>query len=98
MALVAARIGADRRAVQLHLGGGTPTFFNEDELRQLMVMLRSHFEFTPDAEPGVEIDPRTVKSGTLSMLAGSALIATAPVDRISTLQCSKPSIAASCWR
>ena len=70
MALVAARIGGDRQTVQLHLGGGTPTFFNEDELRQLMAMLRSHFEFTPDAELGVEIDPRTVKSGTLSMLAG----------------------------
>ena len=70
VALVAARIGGNRRAVQLHLGGGTPTFFNEDELRQLMTLLRSHFEFTPDAELGVEIDPRTVQSGTLAMLAG----------------------------
>ena len=70
MALVAARIGGDRQAVQLHLGGGTPTFFREDELRQLMAMMRSHFEFTPNAELGVEIDPRTVRGGTLSMLAG----------------------------
>lgn len=69
MALVAARIGSDRKTVQLHLGGGTPTFFTSDELRQLMTMLRSHFDFTPDAELGVEIDPRTVKDGTLSMLA-----------------------------
>ncbi len=70
MALVASRIGNDRKTVQLHLGGGTPTFFNEDELRQLMAMVRKHFEFTPDAELGVEIDPRTVREGTLSMLAG----------------------------
>ena len=70
MALVAARIGDDRQTVQLHLGGGTPTFFNEDELGQLMNMLRSHFEFAADAELGVEIDPRTVKRGTLAMLAG----------------------------
>ncbi len=69
MALVAAHIGGNRQAVQLHLGGGTPTFFNADELHQLMTLLRSHFEFTPDAELGVEIDPRTVKSGTLAMLA-----------------------------
>lgn len=69
MALVAARLGSDRKTVQLHLGGGTPTFFNSDELRQLMTMLRSHFDFAPDAEVGVEIDPRTVKDGTLSMLA-----------------------------
>ena len=70
MALVAARIGPDRQAVQLHLGGGTPTFFNADELGQLMAMLRRHFHFTPDAELGVEIDPRTVGNGTLAMLAG----------------------------
>ena len=69
MALVVARIGSDRQTVQLHLGGGTPTFFSEDELHQLMTLLRSHFEFTPDAELGVEIDPRTVQAGTLSMLA-----------------------------
>ena len=69
MALVAARIGGDRKAIQLHLGGGTPTFFTSDELRPLMTMLRSHFDFVPDAELGVEIDPRTVKGGTLAMLA-----------------------------
>lgn len=70
MALVASRLGSDRKTVQLHLGGGTPTFFNADELRQLMDMVRKHFEFTPDAELGVEIDPRTVHDGTLDMLAG----------------------------
>ena len=69
MTLVASRLGPDRKAVQLHLGGGTPTFFGADELRQLMTMLRSHFDFTPDAELGVEIDPRTVNDGTLAMLA-----------------------------
>jgi oxygen-independent coproporphyrinogen III oxidase len=69
MALVASHLGPDRKTVQLHLGGGTPTFFNAEELRQLMDMVRKHFEFTPDAELGVEIDPRTVREGTLSMLA-----------------------------
>lgn len=70
MALVAAHIGPDRKVVQLHLGGGTPTFLSHDELRQLMTLLRSHFDFLPDAELGVEIDPRTVHEGTLSLLAG----------------------------
>ncbi|HAL39159.1 MAG TPA: oxygen-independent coproporphyrinogen III oxidase [Polaromonas sp.] len=69
MALVASHIGSDRKTVQLHLGGGTPTFFNADELRQLMSMLRSHFDFAADAELGVEIDPRTVQDGTLALLA-----------------------------
>lgn len=69
MALVAAQMSPDRKAVQLHLGGGTPTFFSDDELGQLMVMLRRHFDFAPGAELGVEIDPRTVDSGRVAMLA-----------------------------
>lgn len=68
MELVAARIGPDRRAAQLHFGGGTPTFLKPDELRELMTMLRSHFDFLPDAELGIEIDPRTVSDETMAML------------------------------
>ena len=70
MALVAAHLGPDRKAVQLHLGGGSPTFLNADELAQLMAILRRHFDFTPEAELGIEIDPRTLQDGTLAMLAG----------------------------
>ena len=69
MALVAERIGPDRRAAQLHFGGGTPTFLTQDELRELMAMLRGHFNFLQDAELGIEIDPRTVSDDTMSMLA-----------------------------
>lgn len=69
MALVAQHIGPDRRTAQLHFGGGTPTFLSPDELRELMGMLRSHFNFLPDAELGIEIDPRTVNDGTMAMLA-----------------------------
>lgn len=69
MALVAARIGPDRQTAQLHFGGGTPTFLSPDELRQLMQMLRSHFNFLPDAELGIEIDPRTVNDDTMALLA-----------------------------
>jgi oxygen-independent coproporphyrinogen-3 oxidase len=69
IALVAERIGSDRKTVQLHLGGGSPTFFDAGELRQLMAILRKYFDLTPDAEVGVEIDPRTLKEGSLAMLA-----------------------------
>ncbi|WP_081801438.1 oxygen-independent coproporphyrinogen III oxidase [Herminiimonas sp. CN] len=69
MALVAARIGPDRQTAQLHFGGGTPTFLSPDELRQLMQMLRRHFDFLPDAELGIEIDPRTVNDDTMALLA-----------------------------
>ncbi|MBC3864156.1 oxygen-independent coproporphyrinogen III oxidase [Undibacterium jejuense] len=53
---------------QLHLGGGTPTFLSHDEMRQLMAMLRQHFDFTNDAEISIEIDPRTVTSESLQIL------------------------------
>ncbi|NDI84059.1 oxygen-independent coproporphyrinogen III oxidase [Undibacterium crateris] len=53
---------------QLHLGGGTPTFLSHDELRQLMAMLREHFDFSADAEISIEIDPRTVNAETLALL------------------------------
>jgi oxygen-independent coproporphyrinogen-3 oxidase len=69
MALVAARIGPDRRLAQLHFGGGTPTFLSPAELRELMAMLRSHFDFLPNAELGIEIDPRTVSDDTMAVLA-----------------------------
>lgn len=70
MALVAARLGPDRKTEQLHLGGGTPTFLSSEELSRLMASLRGHFDFARGAELGVEIDPRTVTDATLSMLAG----------------------------
>jgi len=70
MALIGAELGLHRSTVQLHLGGGTPTFLSAEELTELMEQLRRHFEFTPDAELGVEIDPRTVTPQSLAMLAG----------------------------
>nr|WP_315476445.1 oxygen-independent coproporphyrinogen III oxidase [uncultured Undibacterium sp.] len=54
---------------QLHLGGGTPTFLSEDEMRGLMTMLRDNFDFAADAEISIEIDPRTVTAETLQLLA-----------------------------
>jgi oxygen-independent coproporphyrinogen III oxidase len=44
--------------VQLHLGGGTPTFLLPAELRALGASLRARFAFADGAEASVEIDPR----------------------------------------
>jgi oxygen-independent coproporphyrinogen-3 oxidase len=54
---------------QLHLGGGTPTFLSDAELRELMTMLRRHFDFVPGGEYSVEVDPRTVDENRLAVLA-----------------------------
>ena len=42
MTMVAGRLGAERETIQLHFGGGTPTFLSDDELGQLMRMLRGY--------------------------------------------------------
>lgn len=47
-----------REVVQLHFGGGTPTFLPPEEIRRLGAYLKDVFEFRQDAEVGVEIDPR----------------------------------------
>jgi len=64
-----AHLGMGQSVSQLHLGGGTPTFLSDDELRELMHMLRRHFEFVPGGEYSVEVDPRTVDEQRLAVLA-----------------------------
>ena len=69
LALHSRHLGCGQAVSQLHLGGGTPTFMSDDELRQLMAMLRAHFAFVPGGEYSVEVDPRTVDDKRLAVLA-----------------------------
>ena len=64
-----AHIGAGQSVSQLHLGGGTPTFFSDEELGELMAMLRRNFSLVPGGEYSIEIDPRTVDASRLQTLA-----------------------------
>ncbi|MBC7918141.1 MAG: oxygen-independent coproporphyrinogen III oxidase [Rhodoferax sp.] len=64
-----ALVGMGQVVSQLHLGGGSPTFMNDDELRQLMGMLRRNFSFAPGGEYSIEVDPRTVDAQRLDTLA-----------------------------
>ena len=52
------RIAPGRRVAQLHWGGGTPTFISAAQIEELFNHIRKHFEFAPDAEIGIEIEPR----------------------------------------
>jgi len=47
-----------RKVVQLHWGGGSPTFLSPDEIRRLGEIIHKDFVFSEDVEAGVEIDPR----------------------------------------
>lgn len=54
--------------LQLHLGGGTPTFLDDSELELLVLRLESRFPFDPQAQRSIEVDPRTVDNERLSVL------------------------------
>lgn len=58
VALMASRLNPGRRVVQLHFGGGSPTFLRPDEIRRLGEIIHRHFTFALDIEAGVEVDPR----------------------------------------
>ena len=55
--------------IQLHWGGGTPTFLSHEEMGALMGALRRQFRFAPDAEVSIEVDPRKVDAATIAYLA-----------------------------
>lgn len=63
------QLGVGQTVTQLHLGGGTPTFLSDDELRGLMGMLRRSFTFAPSGEYSIEVDPRTMDATRLDTLA-----------------------------
>lgn len=56
--LTAPLIHPGREVVQVHFGGGTPTFLTPEQLGRLGSMLYEAFRFHPNCEFGVEIDPR----------------------------------------
>jgi oxygen-independent coproporphyrinogen III oxidase len=66
---VASRAGANREVVQLHWGGGTPTYFSPDRAGRLAERLREAFPFAVDAEVSVEIDPRVTTREHLEVLS-----------------------------
>ena len=57
-----------RKIVQMHLGGGTPTFLQPDDIRRLGEIIHRHFGETTDCEAGVEVDPRRLTSEKVDAL------------------------------
>ncbi len=55
---------------QLHWGGGTPTFLNDQQMRDLMAKTRECFTLADDedSEFSIEIDPRAANENTILLL------------------------------
>jgi len=66
--ILAPMFDADRELEQLHLGGGTPTFLNDDQLIRLMAIIGEHFRIADDCEMSIEIDPRKASDDTIRLL------------------------------
>lgn len=69
MAMQAALVAGPRKVVQMHWGGGTPTFLSAEEIRTLMRGIRQHFELQPGGEYSIEVDPRKVTREMVALLA-----------------------------
>jgi oxygen-independent coproporphyrinogen-3 oxidase len=67
--LIAARLPERRDFSQLHLGGGTPTYFEPAELSGLLQVLLDDFQPTDDAELAIEVDPRVTTEEHVDALA-----------------------------
>ncbi|MFT3736360.1 MAG: oxygen-independent coproporphyrinogen III oxidase [Rhodocyclaceae bacterium] len=69
MSLQTAHLSGSRQVVQMHWGGGTPTFLNARETVRLMRAIRDHFQLKRDGEHSIEIDPRKVSPEKIALLA-----------------------------
>jgi oxygen-independent coproporphyrinogen-3 oxidase len=60
-----------RKIEQLHFGGGTPTYLDDEQLDDLMAKLRDSFTFdeSDNREFSIEVDPRTVDEHGIRHLA-----------------------------
>jgi oxygen-independent coproporphyrinogen-3 oxidase len=69
LAMQANALEGSHDVVQLHWGGGTPTFLSHDEMRRLMELINKHFRLLPNGEYSIEVDPRKVDRETVRLLA-----------------------------
>ncbi len=65
-------VGSQRPITQMHWGGGTPTYLDDAEITELMHLLASNFRLLDKnyREYSIEIDPRTIATGTIALLRG----------------------------
>lgn len=63
-------IDTAREVIQMHFGGGTPTFFTADQLEEIIKMIKGHFKnFSKDAEISCEIDPRHINEDQMKVMS-----------------------------
>ncbi len=71
--LVADAIPGRLRVGHLHWGGGTPNMVTPDDFTAIMATIRRRFDFAPDAEVAMEIDPRTLTAAHVAAMAACGI-------------------------
>jgi len=63
-----ASLFSQRLLTQVHFGGGTPTFLSDQQLAEVMAVIRHEFRLDDDAEISLELDPRQFSVERLTQL------------------------------
>ena len=68
--ILSKHLDTKREVIQLHFGGGTPTFFSAKQLQEIISEIKKYFtNFSSDAEISCEIDPRHINEDQMRVLS-----------------------------
>jgi len=68
--ILSQHLDVKRKVIQMHFGGGTPTFFSAAQLDEIISEIKSYFpNFVKDAEISCEIDPRHINEEQMKVMA-----------------------------
>ena len=68
-----ALLPARPRVGHLHFGGGSPNRLTVAQFDRIMTVLRQHYDFEPDAELAVEIDPRFITDAQITSYVNAGI-------------------------
>ena len=69
MEILSRHLDTSREVIQLHFGGGTPTFFSAEQLAEIIASIKAHFpNVAQQAEISCEIDPRHIDEAQMKVL------------------------------
>jgi len=70
LAILAKHVDTSREVLQMHFGGGTPTFYSAEALKEIIDEIKKTFpNFRNDAEVSCEIDPRHITEEQMKVMS-----------------------------
>ena len=70
LAILSKHLNTKRKVIQMHFGGGTPTFFTAKQLKEIIDEIKKTFpNFAKDAEISCEIDPRHINEDQMKVMS-----------------------------